>query len=155
MIDKKVLQALVCAGVATILALTTHIYISEWMNPILDSMSQGIDMNPNSTTYSSIIMYAAYGTAFITIGVLVFLYYHAQHLIPGKSHLMKTVIVTLILFGIKGEPIRQPIMNLVLNYTIGLKNPFLFVVLQQMDKWLALFLLAACLVYLCPKKFKA
>lgn len=152
MSNKKIYKLLFCAVLATIFALTTHIYLSEWMNPFLDSMSEGLNMNPDPNTYSHLIIYAAYGTAFLTTGLLVFFYYHTQHLIPGHSKWIKTLIVSAILFCVKGEPIRQPIMNIILNYNIGIEHPFTFVALQNIDKWVALFLLAVCLVYLCPQK---
>ncbi|MEN8236763.1 MAG: hypothetical protein ABFQ95_04380 [Pseudomonadota bacterium] len=150
--QRKNFQAFICVSIATVLALTTHIYVLEWAKPILDTMAQGMNVNPDSSNYPPIIMYSAYATAFFTVGLLVFFYYHAQHLIPGKSNLMKVLLVTAILLGLKGELVRQPLMDLILNYTLGMEQPFLFVSLNHVDRWLANLLLAVCLVYLCPRK---
>lgn len=156
--NKKIIQALICAVIATALALTTHIYLSEWIKPTLDAMmqhsiAQGINPNLVPEHYPKIIFYAAYGTAFMIIGFLIYFYYHTQHLIPGKSRFTKVFLVTAIIFVIKGgDLIRQPIMDVILNYVVGLDKPILFVALNHIDKWLANLLLAICLVYLCPKK---
>ena len=155
--NNKIIQALVSVTIATGLALTTHIYLSEFIKPVLDAMMQssiagGINPNADSTNYSKIVIYAAYATAFMNIGFLTFFYYHTQHLIPRNSKLIKILLVTAIIFGIKGDLIRQPIMDIILNYDIGFDKPILFVVLNHADKWLANLFLAICLVYLCPQK---
>ena len=157
--DKKNLQVFMSVVVATVLVLTTHIYMAEWMKPFLDAImknatAQGI-LSPDPSHYPPIIMYAAYGTAFMITGSLVFFYYHLQHLVPGKSNFTKILLVTAIIFMLKGgDLIRQPIMDIILNYTIGFSNPILFVVLNHVDKWLANLLLAICLVFLCPRKYR-
>jgi hypothetical protein len=150
--NKEITQALLCLILATVSGLTTHIYVSEWIKPMLDSMTQEINSSPDSSTYPPVIIYAAYGTAFITVALKVFLYYHAQHLLPIKSKILKTFLVAALMLEINGNLIRQPVMDILLNYTIGMKNPFLFVALNNVDKWLANILLAACLIYLCPQK---
>jgi hypothetical protein len=154
------IRIIFCSLLATAIALTTHIYVLELTKPLLDQMMQdaiakGINNNPDPFHYGKIIICSAYITAFLTIGVLAFLYYHCQHLIPGRSKFTKFLVATAIIFGVKGELIRQPIMDIILNYTTGFPNPILFVVLNHTDKWLANILLAACLVYLCPKNKSA
>lgn len=144
-----------CLVIATVLALTTHIYISQWAKPFLDMMMQGFQVPPSSA-YSSIIMYAAYGTACITIGLQVFLWYHAQHLLPIKSNLAKAFLLTCIILELKGYLIRQPIMDILVAYSMGMQGlkPFAFVGLNMIDKWVSAILIALALVYLCPKKYK-
>jgi len=152
--NKKFLHALVCLLIATILALTSHIYISEWVKPILDAMMQGLHSTP---AYSSAIISAAYATAFITVGLTVFLYYHTQHLLPLKSNLLKVLVVACILLEINGNLIRQPLMDILVNYSSGMNGlkPFAFVALTMLDKWISALLRALCLVYLCPKKYES
>ena len=89
--NKKALQALICTCIATGLALTTHIYVAEWMKPFLDKLiaAQGGIPSTNPSLYPSIIIFSAYATAFLLIGFLVFLYYHTQHLIKAESRLTK------------------------------------------------------------------
>lgn len=155
----KLFQAAVCTIIATILSLTIHIYIIGLAKPYINTIIEqgtrlGINFNPDPSTYSFIIVGAAYLTAIAVIAVYVFLYYHIQYLIPGKTKFAKTFVVAAILFGIKGDLIRQPIMDFILGYEstsflIALK----FVVLNHIDKWLVNIVLAFCLVYFCPKKY--
>ena len=153
--NKKILQVGLCLVMATILALTSHIYISEWAKPVLDSMMEGL--HPESSEYPPYIISAAYATAFITVGLVIFLYYHTQHLLPIKSRPLKALLVACILLEIKGSLIRQPIMDILVNYSFGMQGfkPFLFVALNTSDKWVSALLSAMCLVYLCPQKYKS
>jgi hypothetical protein len=150
--SKKIIQAGLCLVITTILALTSHIYISEWVKPVLDSMTQGLHDEP----YSFFIISAAYGTAFITCGVVVFLYYHSQHLLPIKSNLLKALLIACILLEVKGNLIRQPVMDVLVNYSFGMQGfqPFVFVGLNTLDKWISALLSALALVYLCPRKYE-
>lgn len=152
MLNNKWMQAVLCLVSATILGLTSHIYLQEWTQPILNAMSQGIQ--PESSAYPPIVVAAAYGTGILTMAVKVFFYYHAQHLLPIKSNLLKLLVVTAILLELKGELIRMPLMNILLNYNLGMHKPFLFGILASLDQWVASFLTAICLVFLCPKKEK-
>lgn len=152
-LPRVAIQMTICSLVAGFVALTTHIYVSQWTNPILEEMMRNaVGQGIEPQAYPSIIIYAAYITTLMTTGFLVFCYYHVQHLIPGKSKIAKILCVTAIIFGIKGgDLIRQPIMDIILNHVTGFENPILFVVLNHMDKWLANIFLAVCLVYLCPQ----
>lgn len=151
---KESLQTLTCLIAATILGLTSHIYISECLKPTLDAMTQGLHSNPDGYSYA--IIAAAYGTAIITVGLVVFLYYHTQHLLLIKSNLFKTFVIAGILLELKGNLIRQPIMDILVNYSFDMHGlqPFKFVGLNMLDKWVSSLLVALCLVYLCPRKHK-
>jgi len=158
MIYKKFFQATICTMIASISALTTHIYVMKWMQPYINAIieqvtKEGINFNPDPSTYSWIVIGAAYLTAIAMIAVCVFLYYHAQHLIPGKTRFIKMLIVIAILFGIKGDLVRQPIMNFILSYeSMDFFTSLKFVILNHIDQWVANIFLVICLVYLCPKK---
>jgi hypothetical protein len=65
---------------------------------------------------------------------------------------MKALFLAAIILEIKGELIRQPLMDWFYNYSLGMKNPLLFVTLTHADKWVANLLLAFCIVYLCPNR---
>lgn len=147
---RKIFQAGLCLLITTVLALTSHIYISEWVKPTLFSMTQGL----HEQAYSSMIIFMAYGTAFITVGLVVFLYYHTQHLIPIKSDLIKILMIAAILLELKGDLIRQPIMDILVNYSFGMQGlqPFVFEGYNMLDKWVSALLSSVCLVYLCPNK---
>jgi hypothetical protein len=157
---KFVVQLVACTVIAALASLTTHIYIMKFVQPCIDSIMEqaardGINFNTDPSTYSSLIIGAAYLTAIIMIAMYVFLYYQLQNLVPGKTVLKKILFVTLILFGIKGDLIRQPIMNFIVSYElVSFFSACKFVVLNHSDKWIANILLAICLVTLCPKKLK-
>lgn len=153
MVNKKILQIALCLITATVLALTSHIYISEGMKPILDAMMQDVSQPP---AYSAFIISAAYGTAVISVGLVVFLYYHTQHLLPIESNLLKVLVIACIILELKGNLIRQPLMNILVNYSMGMDGfkPYVFESLNALDNWVSALLLALCLVYLCPKKYK-
>lgn len=150
-------KVFVCTLLATIISLTTHIYVMKWLQPYIDvivesCIQQGINLNQDPSTYSWLVVGAAYLTAFMMVGVYVFLYYHIQHIIPGKNELTKWLCLTLIIFGIKGDLIRQPIMNFIISYeSMNFSTALTFVVLNHLDKWFTNILLAFCLVYFCPK----
>lgn len=152
MLNNKRVQASLCLVMATVLGLTSHIYLQEWTQPILESMSEGIQSE--NSAYPPIVVATAYGTGILTMAVKVFFYYHTQHLLSIKSNFLKLMVVTAILLELKGELIRMPLMNILLNYTLGMSNPFLFGTIASLDQWVASLLTAACLVYLCPKKDK-
>jgi hypothetical protein len=149
-LSNKWLQASACLVLATVLGLTSHIYIQEWTQPILDTMKHGIVAE--NSTYPPVVIAAAYLTGILTVAMKVFVYYHTQNLLPIKSIFLKLLAVTAILLELKGELIRIPLMNILLNYNLGMSNPFIFGVFASLDQWVASFLTAVCLVYLCPKK---
>ncbi len=141
-----------CTLISALLALTSHIYISEWTKVAIEHMMK--DFQPESEGYSNNVIYAAYATAFITVGVIVFIYYQAGHLLYISNRFFKALIIAALILEMKGDLFRQPLMDYIFNKSLGLENPFLFVFLNQTDKWVANILLALCLVYLCPLKQK-
>jgi hypothetical protein len=70
--NKKALQAFICTCIATGLALTTHIYVAEWMKPFLDKLiaAQGGIPSTNPSAYQPIVIFSAY--AFMMIGFFPF-----------------------------------------------------------------------------------
>ena len=151
--NKKIYQLGLCLVIATVLALTAHIYILGWVKPTLDLMMQGTNPPPE---YSPFIISAAYVTAFIRGALVVFLYYQTQHLLPIKSQPLKALLVACILLEINDNLIRQPLMNILVNHTMGMHGlkPYLFEALNMLDKWVSALVLALAVVYLCPKKYK-
>lgn len=99
-----------CALMATILALTSHIYISEWMKPFIEQMARTLPAEAGA--YPPHIMLAAYGTAFITLVVICFLYYQAGRLLNVSNRFLKALLVAAIILEVKGDLFRQPLMDL-------------------------------------------
>lgn len=151
--NKTVIWAVICAAVATVLSLTSHIYIIESTKPIINLMVESITTHYDSSEYPLFIMVSAYVTDFFTTGILVFLYYHTQHLIPCTKKWQKLLFVIAIIFGIKfGGLVRQPIMDYLLSSISGMESPSLFIFYTTIDGWVSNLLLAICIVYLCPQK---
>ncbi len=146
----KALRIALCLMTATLAALTAHIYVAEWTRPILMAATSGLKFDPSE--YPPAIMFSAYGTAFVTVGLVLFLYYHTQHLLAIKSKLLKAIVVACIMLELKGDLFRQPFMDFLLYYINGIEAPVTLVILNQADKWVANLLLGLCLVYWCPKK---
>lgn len=151
--ESPYLNLVLCTVLMVVLALTSHILIFEWTKPLLAQMTEGLP-SPFPNGYPRHIMYAAYGTAFIQGGLIVFMYYHAGHLLPVPHRFLRSLLLAGILLESKGELFRQPFMDYLCNVTLGLKTPLLFVLLKQADKWVANLFLAFCLVYFCSTKVK-
>jgi len=148
--NKLYLKLVFCIIVATLLALTSHIYISEFTRPLIGELTAGMDFSPDG--YSRYIIITAYGTAFVTVSLLVFLYYQAGHLLNISNRFLKSIVLAIILLEIKGNFFRQPLMDYLLSSSKGVNNPLYLIFLNQADQWAANLLLALVLVYFCPLK---
>lgn len=142
----------VAALVATLLGLTAHIQILALTRPWIAHLSVGINTHPDPSTYSSLIYYSAYATAFIGMVMCVLVYYHAQHLVPGRTKLTKSLFLALIIAAIKVDPFRQPIMNAILFHDIGVAHPIILAFFHQIDQWISLILVAGSIVFFCPRR---
>lgn len=139
--------------IATIGTLTSHILIQKAVTPLIQQMQQEMVVSV-SESYSFFVIVCAYITAFIQISLTVFLYYKAGHILNIQNKLFKILLLTAIVLELKGALIREPFMNFVYNLQLGMKDPFLFSVLIQLDRWIPNLLLSTCLVHLCPLKIK-
>jgi hypothetical protein len=137
--------------IATLATLTSHIFIQKAVTPLIQKMQQEMTVSEN---YSFFVILCAYITAFIQTSLTVFLYFNAGHILNIKNKMIKILVLTAIMLELKGSLIREPFMNFVYNIQLGMKNPFLFSILMQLDRWIPNLLLSACLVYLCPLKTK-
>jgi hypothetical protein len=131
-----------------------HFYISNLLNLGSWVVEITAGINPPTDSYPFPIMVAAYGTAFLTVGLLFFLYYQAGHLLKISNRAIKTLTIAAIILEIKGDFFRQPVMDYFYNLSLDTKNPLFFVFLNHVDKWVANLLLALALVYFCPTKYK-
>ncbi len=141
-----------CIIFASAMALSAHACIQKFTQPIIAKMLESAAAVPSG--YPSHIIIAAYLTALLTTSLLVYLYYHLGHLLKIKNKILKTLVISAVLLEIKGDLIRQPLMDYLYNIHLGTAHPALFVILNQADKWLPNLILAATLVYLCPLKNK-
>ena len=141
-----------CTVVAAVLALTSHIYISTWAQSFLQQIMAGSPPSTAQEGYSIFIMGAAYSTALLSVGILAFIYYQAGHLLPFSNPFLKSLLLAAILFGIRGDGLRQAIMDYLYGLSLGVKSPLLTMALTHIDQWVATLILAFSFVYLCPTK---
>lgn len=136
--------------VAAFLALVAHVWLDAWSMPIIRRMTE--TLTPAEGGYPQLIIFMAYFTACISVGVVAFLYHRLGQYMPVRKKWQRVLLLAAIVLEIKGDLIRQPVMDFMVNLTLDMEHPFLFVVVNQMDKWVANLLLAAAIVYLCPLK---
>ena len=131
----------------TIITLTSHIYISEWAD-FKTSVLKGAPYTQQK--YPQAVLFASYITAFIQIGLLVFLYQHTSHLLIAKSRILKSLIIAFIMLVMKGH-FRGVVMNLMLNYMMTTENYLILVSLNYLDPLCSNLIFSFCLVFLCDR----
>ncbi|MEZ0261540.1 MAG: hypothetical protein ACAH80_11055 [Alphaproteobacteria bacterium] len=136
--------------IAAFVGLVAHVRLEVWAMPLISKMTA--NLGPPDEQYPNLIIFMAYATACISVGLVAFLYRHLGQYMPVKKKWQRVLLLAAIVLEIKGDLIRQPVMDFIVNVTQGLETPFQFVVVNQMDKWVANLLLAAIIVYLCPLK---
>ncbi|WP_420961350.1 hypothetical protein [Brucella sp. IR073] len=148
----NVLRGLTCVVVATVAALTAHIFVQGWAQNIIGPIMQGLV--PPKDGYPSVVVVAAYVTALIPTGTVAFVYYWTADRLPIVSRPLRTLVIAAILLALKGDLIRQPLMNAITYMYVfakpGAPVPVEAGLLLQADKWAANLVLAFCLVYFCP-----
>lgn len=148
---KLLSKLIISALIATLLALTAHIYLLKWTTPIINAMSQGHQF-ATPKTYSHTIVTWAYITAIEQMLVTAFVYYFVADLFKFKRKIIKIFIFSAILLELKGSLIRETFMNGLLAYNASLSHPFIYALLTQLDQYAAGFLLMTALVLFCPTK---
>lgn len=138
---------LISIVIATLGTLTSHIFIQKAVTPLIEKMQQEMTV---SESYSFLVIFCAYITAFIQTSLTVFLYYKAGHILNIRNKTLRILFLAAIILELKGALIREPFMNFIYNVQLGMNNPFLFSILLQLDRWIPNLFLSACLVYLCP-----
>ncbi|RCS21403.1 hypothetical protein DUT91_24375 [Phyllobacterium salinisoli] len=145
-------SGLVCVIVATVAALTTHIFVQGWTQDIIGPVMQGLV--PPKDGYPRVVVVLAYVTALMPTGIVAFVYYWTADRLPIVSRPLRALTVAALLLALKGELLRQPIMNAITYAYVFAKAevpmPIEAGLLLQADKWAANLMLAFCLVYLCP-----
>ena len=142
-------RILLCTTVIAVVALTVHILIQDATRlPIRDLV---IGCNSGGP-YSGSVTLVAYLTALVSTFVAAVLYSYTGHLLPVGNRVGQSVIVGAILLELKGELIREPLVNYFYAIDCHIHQPLAYAVLSQMDKWLPNLIIAFLLVYMCPLK---
>lgn len=148
----NVLRGIICIVVATVAALSAHIFVQGWAQNIMGPTMQGLVLPKDG--YPRIVVVAAYVTALAPTGIVTLIYYWTADRLPIANRPLKALAVTAMLLALKGELIRQPLMNAITYIYVfakpGTPIPIEAAFLLQADKWAANLALAFCLVYLCP-----
>jgi hypothetical protein len=135
---------------AAFVGLAAHVRLAAWAMPVIRDMTANLGVPEKD--YSALVIFMAYLTACISVGLVAFLYHHLGQYMPVRKKWQRVLLLAAIVLEIKGDLIRQPVMDFIAQIAYGLETPFRFVVVNQMDKWVANLLLAAVIVYLCPLK---
>jgi len=137
-------RLLVAAIVAAIVALSLHIFLQQWTQPIIAHLMIGVEVA--RPPYGPLITTAAYVTAVVPALVAAVLFYYGAHLLPSRSRIAKGLLLGGLIILIKGDLIRQPIMN----FLIG--NPLPVVALTDLHAVAANLGLGLAIGLLCPIK---
>jgi hypothetical protein len=135
-------RILVASVVAAIVALTVHILLQQWAQPIISERMRGIEvLRP---PYGAFVTGVAYVTAVVPAIVAAILFYYGAHLLPARSRLGKGLWLGVLILLLKGDLVRQPVMN----FLIG--NPPSVVVLNDLHGIAANLALGLAIGLLCP-----
>ena len=106
-------RILVASAVASIIALTLHILVQQWSQPIISATMVGVEVA--RPPYGGLITGVAYVTAIVPAIVAAILFYYGGHLLPARSRVGKGLWLGVLVLLLKGDLVRQPIMNLLIG----------------------------------------
>ena len=136
------LKLVLVVVISTVIGLSTHIYLLKIISPVIAERMQGVVIQ--KPPYSVVITTIAYITfVFPAIGT-VLVYYFIQDVFPGKSRVVKGVLFGLLILLVKGELLRQPIMNFIVG------NPIKITLLQQSQVWLSNLIMCVIIALFTP-----
>jgi hypothetical protein len=144
MTRQTLFRILVVSAVAAIVALTLHILIQQWSQPIISANMVGVEVA--RPPYGLLITGVAYVTAMVPAIVAAILFYYAGRLLPARTRFGKGLWLGVLILLLKGDLVRQPMMN----FLIG--NPPTVVVLNDLHVIGANLALGLAIGLLCPMK---
>jgi hypothetical protein len=124
MTRQTLIQLIAVSVVGAALALTAHIILQQWAQPIISVRMSGVEVA--RPPYGALITAMAYSTAIVPAFVAAVLFYYGGHLLPAHSRLAKGMWLALFILLVKGDLVRQPIMNALIG------NPPTVVVLSDL-----------------------
>lgn len=142
---KRIILAII---VATVIALTCHIYLHGWVTQITHKALASSHI-VSSSHYGHLIVFFAYVTLLIPVTVIALLYYFVGHIIPVRNKIARGIILGVILLLITGDFIRQPFMNVLVGV------PIWVAMLQQLQTLIYRFAVTISIALIVhPKKEK-
>lgn len=140
-----------CVIIAAFFVLISHIFFMKISHYFINLIDPNIFSN-KLHDHGAFITFMAYITALLPISIIAYIYYQTAYLIPFKKNIARVFFITILILGVKGELFRQPFMNFICSLPMGLKKAVLFSFLNHLHMWIANFILALLIVYLCPVK---
>lgn len=144
-------RLVICAALATALALTSHIIIQKHTSVLLTRLMATSHFVPMHSYPRSVVI-AAYITAFFDMFMISLMYYWVGGTIKFQRRWLKALVIAASILIIKMSLVRQPVMNYLVNTHSGMPQPFLISILPLIDVWIANIILSFVLVYFCPVK---
>ncbi len=135
-----ILATLLASGVGMAL----HVFLLQTVTPLITHAMQGISIP--QPPYSAIINLFAFITALLPVSGLAFLYYWIGDYIPAQSRLGKGLLLGFSFLFLKGDLIRQPLMNLLVG------NPWEVVLLQLAEVWIPDLTIAIIIALIIPSR---
>jgi hypothetical protein len=134
----------IVGAIASVFGLTVHILMHKQICTLLrDALCAATILQP---PYPVHIIVVAYFTVVLPGLGLAILYYFLQthFLMAVKSKFSRAMLLAGLLLLLKGELIREPLMNILIG------NPISVALLHQTHVWLTNFVMAILVVYLMP-----
>ncbi len=125
------------------LALSFHIIFINKTTSIINALLNNVTII--KLPYPLYINLIAYITTFIPVLAAAILYIIMFPFLKLKSYLSQSFILGTFVLMIKGELIRQPLMNVLVG------NPFLVALIQQSQIWLSNYIMSFIIVFLMKK----
>lgn len=142
--NREYVKSFFLLSLATVFSLTTHIFLMKYSQILIAFL---LESDAPVTDYNFVTTSLAYLTALCPSFVLFFIYTRIRHLLPKKNNILKALVLTICLLGLKGELFRQPFMNFICSFELGAGKALLFTILQQLHIWLSNFVLCTSIVY--------
>jgi hypothetical protein len=137
--------------VISILTFFSHVFVQGWIRPILPGLAEGMQPEPPGI-YPNYIVALAFATAIIQIALNVLVYYYAGHLLAIQNKILKSLALTAIILELNGALIRYTVVGSFELARLGAAHPVLYILADNLDKWIPNLILAFGLVYFCPLK---
>jgi hypothetical protein len=129
----RYLAGFIAASASSLVAFFIHVSTLSWIHDWVIQHMQGHVVTPSWD-----VRYVAGITALETGIGLVILYAFIRKALPGKSSLVRGLILGLIVLAVMGRLFRQPFMNILIG------NPFAVVLVQDGINWVVW--LVACVI---------
>jgi hypothetical protein len=141
----QITSIIIPAIIASLAGLSLHIIMLKELTPYITStLNNTTILKPPYPIYINI---SAYITAILPGFGLALLYYFIRPYFSIKSKVARGILLGLFVLLIKGELIRQPIMNILVG------NPISIALLQQSQIWLTSLVMSLLVVFLMPESY--